>query len=97
VSGDYRGQLCESPVWDADAECLWFVDVLSGVGRCRPADGDVKTWATPNWCEASQVAEECNRSLMTSIAGSVAWRCVRRAWLLRWQTRRTTAAANSAL
>jgi sugar lactone lactonase YvrE len=64
VSGSYRGELVESPVWDDDAGCLLFVDVLNGVGRLVGLDSSetVTTWKTPNW-RVLRASERCESAL----------------------------------
>jgi sugar lactone lactonase YvrE len=57
VSGAYRGQLVESPVWDAASDCLWFVDVLNCVGCCNAMAQTVQTWALENWCACCESAQ----------------------------------------
>jgi sugar lactone lactonase YvrE len=57
VSGAYRGQLVESPVWDAASDCLWFVDVLNCVGCCDVKTQNVRTWAIDNWCAGCESAQ----------------------------------------
>jgi sugar lactone lactonase YvrE len=59
VSGAYRAQLGESPLWDEQARCLWFVDIIApSVGRIRVDEalsgaGEApKLWRLPNWCAA---------------------------------------------
>lgn len=37
--GEHRTKLGESPLWDADAQCLWWVDAVSKQIHCAAADG----------------------------------------------------------
>jgi sugar lactone lactonase YvrE len=59
VSGAYRGQLVESPLWDERRQVLWFVDIVaSAVGRINAVadatdnnvNAAVRLWRLPNWC-----------------------------------------------
>ena len=41
-----RNKVGESPVWDADQGCLWWVDIPVGlIFRLNPVDDDIKTFA----------------------------------------------------
>lgn len=37
--GDHRTQLGESPLWDGDAQCLWWVDAVAEKIHCAAPDG----------------------------------------------------------
>jgi D-xylonolactonase len=40
--------LGEGPTWDADSQCLYWVDILENrIYRHDPADGDTQSWITP--------------------------------------------------
>lgn len=44
----FRAQLGESPVWDAERGCLWFVDIRApALHRLEPERGKVDTWPMP--------------------------------------------------
>ena len=46
-----RAKLGESPVWDADHEALWFVDILApAVHRYDVASEALETWPMPGPC-----------------------------------------------
>lgn len=44
----FRAQLGESPVWDAERGCLWFVDIRApALHRLEPMRGKLDTWPMP--------------------------------------------------
>jgi sugar lactone lactonase YvrE len=45
---DAKAQLAESPVWSAEEQALYWVDILAAVlHRLDPATGDTRSWALP--------------------------------------------------
>ena len=48
---DVRAQLGEGPVWIAEEQALWFVDIKGlKIHRFHPATGDKQTWDSPEPC-----------------------------------------------
>ena len=42
-----RDQVGESPIWDAKASCLWWVDIEAHAVRRQTLTGDVQSWKLP--------------------------------------------------
>ena len=96
VSGAWRAKLGESPVWDAELGCLWFLDIIAPCVGCIAATSSEdapKLWRLPNWCVAAAASSMRLRAdVATGLAAS---RCARAAACLPpWRARRTTAAAS---
>ena len=48
---DLRAYLGEGPVWVAEEQALWFVDIKGcKIHRFHPESGDKQTWDTPEPC-----------------------------------------------
>lgn len=48
---DVRAQLGEGPVWIAEEQALWFVDIKGHkIHRLHPESGDKQTWDSPEPC-----------------------------------------------
>ncbi|MEI7975624.1 MAG: SMP-30/gluconolactonase/LRE family protein [Betaproteobacteria bacterium] len=70
IFSNHKDQVGESPVWDAEGLCLWWVDIESQCIRKKSLEGQLQSWHLPE--KVGCIALTANRQVVAAMETSIA-------------------------
>ena len=70
IFSNHKDQVGESPVWDAEGLCLWWVDIEAQCIRKKSLEGQLQSWHLPE--KVGCIALTANRQVVAAMETSIA-------------------------
>jgi sugar lactone lactonase YvrE len=70
IFSNHKDQVGESPVWDAEGLCLWWVDIQAQCIRKKSLEGQLQNWHLPE--KVGCIALTANRQVVAAMETSIA-------------------------